>query len=119
MFLFLFLSLFQVKELVLDNCRSNEGKIEGLTDEFEELEFLSTINVGLTSVANLPKLNKLKKVGLSLSTAQHNTFACNNLPVALPLRTFDLNTVHFLSSSSSVITESQEGWKYYLRNAQT
>uniref|UniRef100_A0A8C8YMZ0 Acidic leucine-rich nuclear phosphoprotein 32 family member n=1 Tax=Prolemur simus TaxID=1328070 RepID=A0A8C8YMZ0_PROSS len=51
-----------VKELVLDNCRSNEGKIEGLTDEFEELEFLSTINVGLTSVANLPKLNKLKKV---------------------------------------------------------
>lgn len=51
-----------MKELVLDNCRSNEGKIEGLTDEFEELEFLSTINVGLTSVADLPKLNKLKKV---------------------------------------------------------
>jgi len=56
------LFFFQVKELVLDNCRSYEGKIEGLTDEFEELEFLSTINVGLTSVANLPKLNKLKKV---------------------------------------------------------
>ncbi|KAM4830806.1 acidic leucine-rich nuclear phosphoprotein 32 family member A isoform X1 [Urocitellus parryii] len=55
----------QVKELVLDNCRSNEGKIEGLTDKFEELEFLSTINVGLTSVANLPKLNKLKKLELS------------------------------------------------------
>uniref|UniRef100_A0A9L0KCP2 Acidic leucine-rich nuclear phosphoprotein 32 family member n=1 Tax=Equus asinus TaxID=9793 RepID=A0A9L0KCP2_EQUAS len=55
----------RVKELVLDNCRSNEGKIEGLTDEFEELEFLSTINVGLTSVANLPKLNKLKKLELS------------------------------------------------------
>ncbi|XP_046930829.1 acidic leucine-rich nuclear phosphoprotein 32 family member A isoform X2 [Lynx rufus] len=55
----------EVKELVLDNCRSIEGKIEGLTDEFEELEFLSTINVGLTSVANLPKLNKLKKLELS------------------------------------------------------
>ncbi|XP_009582990.1 PREDICTED: acidic leucine-rich nuclear phosphoprotein 32 family member A-like, partial [Fulmarus glacialis] len=55
----------EVKELVLDNCRSYEGKIEGLTDEFEELEFLSTINVGLTSVANLPKLNKLKKLELS------------------------------------------------------
>uniref|UniRef100_A0A8C4VQE3 Acidic leucine-rich nuclear phosphoprotein 32 family member n=1 Tax=Gopherus evgoodei TaxID=1825980 RepID=A0A8C4VQE3_9SAUR len=55
----------KVKELVLDNCRSNEGKIEGLTDEFEELEFLSTINVGLSSVANLPKLNKLKKLELS------------------------------------------------------
>eukprot|EP00063_Salmo_salar_P008326 XP_013983161.1 PREDICTED: acidic leucine-rich nuclear phosphoprotein 32 family member A-like isoform X2 [Salmo salar] len=54
-----------VKELVLDNCRSNEGKIEGLTDEFKELEFLSTINVGLTSVSNLPKLNKLKKLELS------------------------------------------------------
>ncbi|XP_066128642.1 acidic leucine-rich nuclear phosphoprotein 32 family member A isoform X1 [Saccopteryx bilineata] len=58
-------SFSRVKELVLDNCRSNEGKIEGLTDEFEELEFLSTINVGLTSVANLPKLNKLKKLELS------------------------------------------------------
>ncbi|XP_053449752.1 acidic leucine-rich nuclear phosphoprotein 32 family member A isoform X2 [Nycticebus coucang] len=55
----------KVKELVLDNCRSNEGKIEGLTDEFEELEFLSTINVGLSSVANLPTLNKLKKLELS------------------------------------------------------
>ncbi|XP_064013941.1 acidic leucine-rich nuclear phosphoprotein 32 family member A isoform X1 [Pogoniulus pusillus] len=54
-----------VKELVLDNCKSNEGKIEGLTDEFEELELLSTINVGLNSVANLPKLNKLKKLELS------------------------------------------------------
>ncbi|XP_017269774.1 acidic leucine-rich nuclear phosphoprotein 32 family member A isoform X2 [Kryptolebias marmoratus] len=54
-----------VKELVLDNCRSNEGKIEGLTDEFEELEFLSTINVGLMTVAHLPKLKKLKKLELS------------------------------------------------------
>jgi len=58
------LFVLQVKELVLDNCRSNDGKIEGLTDEFEELEFLSTINVGLTTVANLPKLNILKKVGV-------------------------------------------------------
>lgn len=54
-----------MKELVLDNCRSIEGRIEGLSDEFEELEFLSTINVGLLSVANLPKLNKLKKLELS------------------------------------------------------
>uniref|UniRef100_A0A0D9R1T3 Acidic leucine-rich nuclear phosphoprotein 32 family member n=1 Tax=Chlorocebus sabaeus TaxID=60711 RepID=A0A0D9R1T3_CHLSB len=54
-----------VKELVLDNSRSNEGKLEGLTDEFEELEFLSTINVGLTSIANLPQLNKFKKLELS------------------------------------------------------
>ena len=54
--------ILQVRELVLDNCRSNEGKIEGLTAEFVNLEFLSLINVGLISVSNLPKLGKLKKV---------------------------------------------------------
>ncbi|XP_037620891.1 acidic leucine-rich nuclear phosphoprotein 32 family member B isoform X3 [Sebastes umbrosus] len=54
-----------VRELVLDNCRSVEGKIEGLTDEFVNLEFLSLINVGLMSVSNLPKLGKLKKLELS------------------------------------------------------
>uniref|UniRef100_A0AAQ4QWR9 Acidic leucine-rich nuclear phosphoprotein 32 family member n=1 Tax=Gasterosteus aculeatus aculeatus TaxID=481459 RepID=A0AAQ4QWR9_GASAC len=54
-----------VRELVLDNCRSVEGKIEGLTAEFVNLEFLSLINVGLMSVSNLPKLAKLKKLELS------------------------------------------------------
>ncbi|KAM3865239.1 LOW QUALITY PROTEIN: acidic leucine-rich nuclear phosphoprotein 32 family member B [Diretmus argenteus] len=54
-----------VRELVLDNCRSNEGKIEGLTAEFVNLEFLSLINVCLISVSNLPKLGKLKKLELS------------------------------------------------------
>ncbi|XP_053172821.1 putative acidic leucine-rich nuclear phosphoprotein 32 family member C isoform X2 [Scomber japonicus] len=54
-----------VKDLVLDNCRSKEGKIEGLTDEFVELQFLSAINIELTTVANLPKLNKLEKLDLS------------------------------------------------------
>jgi len=54
-----------VRELVLDNCRSNEGRIEGLTAEFVNLEFLSLINVGLISVSNLPKLGKLKKLELS------------------------------------------------------
>ncbi|XP_062871479.1 acidic leucine-rich nuclear phosphoprotein 32 family member B-like [Trichomycterus rosablanca] len=54
-----------VGELVLDNCRSDEGKIEGLTAEFVNLEFLSLINVGLTSISNLPKLSKLKKLELS------------------------------------------------------
>uniref|UniRef100_A0A8K9WXU8 Acidic leucine-rich nuclear phosphoprotein 32 family member n=1 Tax=Oncorhynchus mykiss TaxID=8022 RepID=A0A8K9WXU8_ONCMY len=51
----------KVRELVLDNSRSNEGKIEGLTEEFVNLEFLSLINVGLFSVSNLPRLGKLKK----------------------------------------------------------
>ncbi|XP_067886643.1 acidic leucine-rich nuclear phosphoprotein 32 family member B [Heterodontus francisci] len=54
-----------VRELVLDNCRSNEGKIEGLTAEFENLEFLSLINVGLMSVTNLLRFPKLKKLELS------------------------------------------------------
>uniref|UniRef100_A0A4W5NFU6 Acidic leucine-rich nuclear phosphoprotein 32 family member n=1 Tax=Hucho hucho TaxID=62062 RepID=A0A4W5NFU6_9TELE len=54
-----------VRELVLDNCRSNEGKIKGLTEEFVNLEFLSLINVGLISVSNLPKFEKLKKLELS------------------------------------------------------
>uniref|UniRef100_A0A8D2DJP7 Acidic leucine-rich nuclear phosphoprotein 32 family member n=1 Tax=Sciurus vulgaris TaxID=55149 RepID=A0A8D2DJP7_SCIVU len=53
-----------VRELVLDNCKSNDGKIEGLTAEFVNLEFLSLINIGLISVSNLPKLPKLKKVSI-------------------------------------------------------
>ncbi|KAG5851463.1 acidic leucine-rich nuclear phosphoprotein 32 family member B-like isoform X1 [Anguilla anguilla] len=55
----------EVKELVLDNCRSDDGKILGLTAEFENLEFLSMINVNLVSLDNLPKLPKLRKLELS------------------------------------------------------
>lgn len=51
-----------MKELVLDNCRSDDGKIVGLSSDFENLEFLSMININLLSVSNLPKLNKLRKV---------------------------------------------------------
>ncbi|NXF64253.1 AN32B protein, partial [Glaucidium brasilianum] len=55
----------QVKELVLDNCRSDDGKIVGLSSDFENLEFLSMININLLSVSNLPKLSKLRKLELS------------------------------------------------------
>ncbi|XP_054980383.1 acidic leucine-rich nuclear phosphoprotein 32 family member B-like [Sorex araneus] len=55
----------RVRELVLDNCKSKDGKIEGLTDEFVNLELLSLINVCLSSVSDLPKLPKLKKLELS------------------------------------------------------
>ncbi|KAL7976123.1 hypothetical protein Chor_008371 [Crotalus horridus] len=55
----------EVKELVLDNCRSDDGKISGLSPDFENLEFLSMINVNLLSISNLPKLNKLRKLELS------------------------------------------------------
>ena len=69
---FFFLCHPQVRELVLDNCKSNDGKIEGLTAEFVNLEFLSLINVGLISVSNLPKLPKLKKVSAFSLTVKEN-----------------------------------------------
>ncbi|GIY91661.1 acidic leucine-rich nuclear phosphoprotein 32 family member A [Caerostris extrusa] len=47
-----------IKELVLDNCRSTA--IVGLTDEFCNLESLSLINVGLTNLKGFPKLPNLK-----------------------------------------------------------
>lgn len=55
----------EVTELVLDNCRSGDGEIEGLNDGFKELEFLSMANVELTSLAKLPQLSKLRKLELS------------------------------------------------------
>ncbi|NXF93011.1 AN32B protein, partial [Eubucco bourcierii] len=55
----------QVKELVLDNCLSDNGKVIGLSSDFENLEFLSMISVQLMSISNLPKLNKLRKLELS------------------------------------------------------
>ncbi|NXL01897.1 AN32E protein, partial [Mesembrinibis cayennensis] len=59
------LSYSKVTELVLDNCRSSNGEIEGLNDSFKELEFLSMANVELTSLAKLPTLSKLRKLELS------------------------------------------------------
>lgn len=53
----------QIKELVLDSCRSTS--IIGVTDEFCNLEKLSMINVGLTNLKGFPKLPNLKKLELS------------------------------------------------------
>ncbi|XP_056877070.1 acidic leucine-rich nuclear phosphoprotein 32 family member E isoform X2 [Takifugu flavidus] len=55
----------EVLELILDNCRSTDGEIEGLTNEFSELEYLSLVNVGLGSLAKVPSLPKLRKLDLS------------------------------------------------------
>uniref|UniRef100_A0A3P9IBQ8 Acidic leucine-rich nuclear phosphoprotein 32 family member n=2 Tax=Oryzias latipes TaxID=8090 RepID=A0A3P9IBQ8_ORYLA len=55
----------EIVELVLDNSRSADGEVEGLTDEFTELEFLSMVNVGLSSLTKLPPLPKLRKLELS------------------------------------------------------
>jgi hypothetical protein len=56
----LYVFMFQIIELNLDNCRSTS--IVGLSDEFTNLESLSLINVGLTSLKGFPKLPNLKKV---------------------------------------------------------
>lgn len=53
-----------VRELVLDNCQSNDGKTEGLVAEFVDFKLLSLINVCVISVPNLPKLPKLKELEL-------------------------------------------------------
>lgn len=47
----------------MDNCRSSDGEVEGLTEEFSALEVLSMVNIGLSSLAKLPALPKLRKVG--------------------------------------------------------
>lgn len=53
----------QITELNLDNCQAPQ--ISGLTDDFINLETLSMINVGLTTLKGFPKLPKLKKLELS------------------------------------------------------
>ncbi|XP_069074322.1 acidic leucine-rich nuclear phosphoprotein 32 family member E [Pleurodeles waltl] len=55
----------EVAELVLDSCRSSNGEIEGLTENFKELEFLSMASIELTSLSKLPTLSKLRKLELS------------------------------------------------------
>lgn len=64
--------LFQVEELNLDNCRSTT--IVGLTDEYCNLNTLSLINVGITSLKGLPALPKLRKVASFLTNIQSFDF---------------------------------------------
>ncbi|XP_044062688.1 acidic leucine-rich nuclear phosphoprotein 32 family member E-like isoform X1 [Siniperca chuatsi] len=55
----------EVVALVVDNCRSSDGEVESLTDEYTGLEILSMVNVGLTSLSKLPSLPKLRKLEVS------------------------------------------------------
>lgn len=50
----------QILELNLDSCRA--PSVDGLTEEYSELESLSLINVGLTTLKGFPSLPKLQKV---------------------------------------------------------
>ncbi|KAM8827173.1 LOW QUALITY PROTEIN: acidic leucine-rich nuclear phosphoprotein 32 family member E [Synchiropus picturatus] len=58
----------ELAELLVDNCRSSDGEVEGLTDEYKELEILSMVNIGLNSLAKLPSLPKLRKLDVSDNT---------------------------------------------------
>lgn len=53
----------EVTDLLLDNCKA--AKITGLTDEFTSLTTMSLINVGLTTLDGLPKLEALRTIDLS------------------------------------------------------
>jgi len=70
----------EIKELNLDNCRAIQ--IEGLTDDFMNLESLSLINVGLTTLKGFPNLPRLRKLELSdnrISGGLGNLSGCPNL----------------------------------------
>ncbi|XP_077454637.1 acidic leucine-rich nuclear phosphoprotein 32 family member E-like [Stigmatopora argus] len=55
----------EVCVLALDTCRSGDGEVEGVTEEFSALEVLRMVNVGLKSLAKLPPLPKLLELDLS------------------------------------------------------
>lgn len=59
-------SYLQVLELNLDNCRTT-GQVEGLTENFVNLDYLSLNNAGLTSLKNFPKLPNLRRVSTKIS----------------------------------------------------
>lgn len=69
-----------IKELNLDSCRGQQ--LDGLTDEFKNLEILSMINVGLTTIKGWPKLTNLRKLELSdnrIYGGLDNLLSCPNL----------------------------------------
>uniref|UniRef100_A0A3Q3XIN8 Acidic leucine-rich nuclear phosphoprotein 32 family member n=1 Tax=Mola mola TaxID=94237 RepID=A0A3Q3XIN8_MOLML len=87
----------EVAELVVDNSRSVDGEVEGLTDEFSELEFLSMINVGLSSLVKMPSLPKLYRKQLELSD--------NNLSGSLETLSEKCPNLTYLNLSGNKIRE--------------
>lgn len=53
----------EVKELVLNHSKS--ANIDGLTDEYVNLEFLGLVDVGLQNLSGFPELKSLKTLDLS------------------------------------------------------
>ena len=77
-YIFKNLSLLQIKELNLDNARATQ--IEGLSDEYVNLETLSLISVGLTTLKGFPKLASLKKLELSDNRISNGLQALQECP---------------------------------------
>jgi len=70
-----------LKELDLSGCKTG-GEIEGLTEEFESLEFLDFSNSNITTLKTFPKLPNLRKLDFSgnrLSKGLENLKECTNL----------------------------------------
>eukprot|EP00092_Neocalanus_flemingeri_P019122 GFUD01020713.1.p1 GENE.GFUD01020713.1~~GFUD01020713.1.p1 ORF type:complete len:254 (-),score=81.08 GFUD01020713.1:1476-2237(-) len=71
----------KLKELDLSGCKTG-GEIEGLTEEFESLEFLDFSNSNITNLKTFPKLPNLRKLDFSgnrLSKGLENLKTCTNL----------------------------------------
>merc|ERR1711881_417145 len=68
----------QIKELNLDNARATQ--IGGLSDEYVNLETLSLISVGLTTLKGFPKLASLKKLELSDNRISNGLQALQECP---------------------------------------
>ncbi|XP_045138349.1 acidic leucine-rich nuclear phosphoprotein 32 family member A-like [Portunus trituberculatus] len=94
-----------ITELNLDNCKSTS--VVGLTEEFENLEVLSLINVGLTTLKGFPALPNLRKLELSDNRISGGLSALTCLPKLSYLnlsgnRIKDLETLEPLSHLKSL-----------------
>ncbi|XP_064084966.1 acidic leucine-rich nuclear phosphoprotein 32 family member B-like [Macrobrachium rosenbergii] len=97
----------KITELILDNCKSTS--IVGLSAEFENLEVLSLINVGLTSLKGFPALANLRKLELSDNRIQGGLSALTCLPKLAYLnlsgnRIKDIETLEPLKDLKSLVT---------------
>ncbi|XP_068226844.1 acidic leucine-rich nuclear phosphoprotein 32 family member A-like [Palaemon carinicauda] len=97
----------KITELILDNCKSTS--IVGLSEEFENLEVLSLINVGLTSLKGFPALANLRKLELSDNRIQGGLNALTCLPKLAYLnlsgnRIKDIETLEPLKDLKTLVT---------------
>jgi len=71
----------KIQKLIIDgDCRAQQ--LEGLTDEFESLEYLVVSNIGLSTLKGFPNLTNLKQLELAdncLNGGLENLKPCVNL----------------------------------------